>query len=186
MKELSLNILDVAENSISAAAKNIVILLDENSNGILTVRIKDDGCGMTPDVVKNVIDPFYTTRSARCVGFGIPMFKLAAEQAGGSLSIKSNVKRGTEVTAVFDTRSVDFTPIGDMVSTIVALIISAPNINFEYLHKKADSKVVLSTFELREILGDISLGTPEVIQWIRDYLTEQYNNFGGETNEDIG
>ncbi|MBR5515660.1 MAG: sensor histidine kinase [Clostridia bacterium] len=179
MKELSLNILDVTENSVSAGAKNILISLIEDEKGILTLTIKDNGCGMTPEVVKSVIDPFYTTRTTRKVGLGIPLLKLAAEQTGGSINIESEVGTGTTVTATFDTKSIDFTPIGDMTSTLVTLIMGAPDIDFEYIHQKPGVEVTLSTLQLREVLGDVSLGMPEVLEWIREYLTEQYNNFGG-------
>ena len=179
MKELSLNILDVTENSVSAGAKNIEVSLIEDENGILTLTIGDNGCGMTPEVVKSVIDPFYTTRTTRKVGLGVPLLKMAAEQTGGSIDIKSEVGVGTTVTATFDTKSIDFTPIGDMVSTLTTLIMGAPDRDFEYIHRRPGAEVALSTLQLREVLGDVSLGEPEVIAWIKDYLTEQYNNFGG-------
>ena len=179
MKELSLNVLDVTENSVKAGAKNIDVFLIEDENGILTLTIGDNGCGMTPEVVKSVIDPFYTTRTTRKVGLGVPLLKMAAEQTGGSIDIKSEVGVGTTVTATFDTKSIDFTPIGDMVATMTTLIMGAPDRDFEYIHKKPGAEVTLSTTALREVLGDVSLGEPEIIAWIKDYLTEQYNNFGG-------
>ena len=179
MKELSLNILDVTENSVSAKAKNITVSIVEDEKGILTLTIKDDGCGMSPEIVKNVVDPFYTTRTTRNVGMGVPLLKLASEQAGGGIDIQSEVGVGTTVTATFDTNNIDFTPIGDMVSTMTTLIMGAPDIDFLYLHKKPDGEVRLDTKELREVLGDVSLSSPDVIGWIKDYLTEQYNNFGG-------
>ena len=179
MKELSLNILDVTENSVSAGAKNILVSLIEDEKGILTLTIRDNGCGMTPEVVKSVIDPFYTTRTTRKVGLGVPLLKLAAEQTGGEINIESEVGVGTTVTATFDTKSIDFTPIGDMTSTLVTLIMGAPNIDFEYIHQRPGAEVALSTLQLREVLGDVSLGMPEVLEWIREYLTEQYKNFGG-------
>ncbi len=179
MKELSLNVLDVTENSVKAGAKNIDVFLIEDENGILTLTIGDNGCGMTPEVVKSVIDPFYTTRTTRKVGLGVPLLKMAAEQTGGSIDIKSEVGIGTTVTATFDTKSIDFTPIGDMVATITTLIMGAPDRDFEYIHRKPGAEIALSTQQLREVLGDVSLGEPEIIAWIKDYLTEQYNNFGG-------
>ena len=179
MKELSLNVLDVTENSVKAGAKNIDVFLIEDENGILTLTIGDNGCGMTPEVVKSVIDPFYTTRTTRKVGLGVPLLKMAAEQTGGSIDIKSEVGVGTTVTATFDTKSIDFTPIGDMVATMTTLIMGAPDRDFEYIHRKPGAEVTLSTLALREVLGDVSLGEPEIIAWIKDYLTEQYNNFGG-------
>lgn len=180
MKELSLNILDVTENSVSAKAKNILVSMLEDEDGILTLTIKDDGCGMSPEIVESVVDPFYTTRTTRSVGMGVPLLKLASEQAGGKIDIQSEVGVGTTVTATFDTKSIDFTPIGDMVSTMTTLIMGAPETDFLYLHKTPVGEVRLDTKELREVLGDVSLSSPDVIGWIRDYLDEQYNNFGGK------
>ena len=108
MKELSLNILDVAENSVKAGANLTQILIEEEGNE-LVLSIIDDGCGMSPEVVRSVVDPFYTTRTTRKVGMGVPLLKLACEQTEGSLSIESvteeadSVNHGTKVTALFHT-----------------------------------------------------------------------------------
>ena len=182
MKELSLNVLDITQNSISAGAKNIGISLVEDENRMLTITIKDDGCGMSRETLENVINPFYTTRKTRKVGMGIPLFKLAAEQTDGCLTIESKTAEehpsdhGTTVTAVFDTRHVDFTPIGDMVSTVCTIIQGHPEIDYVFYHKGADFEVRLDTAELRQTLGeDIPLSAFEIICWISDYLKEQYN-----------
>ena len=182
MKELSLNVLDIVQNSITAGAKNIDISLVEDDNGYLTIKIKDDGCGMTKEVLENVINPFYTTRKTRKVGMGIPLFKLAAEQTGGSLSIESVTKEessaahGTTITASFDTNHMDFTPVGDIVSTMCTIIQGHPEIDYNFLHKGIGFEVKLETAELRQTLGDdIPLSEFEIINWISEYLKEQYN-----------
>ena len=77
MKELSLNILDIVENSVKAGATLTEILIEESSD-ILTITVKDDGCGMSDEIEKQVTDPFYTTRTTRKVGLGIPLFKMLA------------------------------------------------------------------------------------------------------------
>lgn len=180
MKELSLNILDVTKNSVTAGAKNITVRLTESEDGILTLKIIDDGCGMSEETLKGVTDPFYTTRTTRKVGLGIPLLKLACEQSGGALDIKSTLGVGTEVTATFDMNSIDFTPIGDMVSTMTVLVMGSPDIDFEYEHTAPGGRVVqLSTLQLREVLGDIPLDSPEIVKWIGEYLQEQYDDFGG-------
>lgn len=92
MKELSLNILDIVENSAKAGASLIEVSLIE-ADHILTMKVIDDGCGMTPDMLKRVTDPFCTTRTTRKVGLGIPLLKLAAEQTGGSVTIIPPPKR---------------------------------------------------------------------------------------------
>ena len=180
MKELSLNILDVTKNSVSAGAQNILVSLNKDENGWLTLTIKDDGCGMSKETVENVTNPFYTTRTTRRVGLGLPLLKMAAEQTGGSLCITSSQtedRHGTEVVAVFDTKSIDFMPVGDIVSTMCILISGSPEINFKFVDSTPDGKVVLDTTEIKAILGDgISLAEPEIQMWIGEYLKEQYDN----------
>ena len=178
MKELSLNILDVAKNSVVAGAENVIISLVTDADGMLTLTIKDDGCGMTEETVRNVTDPFYTTRTTRKVGMGLPLLKLAAEQTGGYLKLESSKDErdhGTTVTAVFDTKSIDFMPIGDIVSTICILIAGSPEIDFDFSDITEDRQVRLQTTELKAILGeDISLAEPEIQAWMSEYLSEQY------------
>lgn len=179
MKELSLNILDVAKNSVSAGAKLIRILLDTDSDGWLTLTISDDGCGMSEEILRNVTDPFYTTRTTRRVGLGLPLLKLAAEQTGGTLEIISSTesgKSGTSLTATFDTKSIDCMPIGDIISTVCILIAGSPEIDFEFSDSTPERRVSLKTEELRAVLGDISLAEPEIQSWMREYLKEQYLN----------
>ena len=176
MKELSLNILDIAMNSVRAEAKNIEISITETDE-LLKVIIKDDGFGMSSDTLKKVTDPFCTTRTTRKVGLGIPFYKLAAEQTGGSLEIRSTPREkdkdncGTVLIAKFIKSHIDCLPLGDVISTVCTLIQGSPNIDFVFTH----NSVRLSTKELREVLGDVPLSSPEVLTWIREYLSEQYN-----------
>ena len=183
MKELSLNVLDITQNSITAGAKLIGISLIEDERGILTMTITDDGCGMSQETVRRVIDPFYTTRTTRKVGMGIPLLKLAAEQAGGEVTIVSKTAQdspedhGTVVTATFDTKSIDFTPVGDMVSTLCTIIQGHPEVDYQFVHKTSTFDVELDTAQLRAVLGeDISLSDYEIIGWIADFLKQQYQN----------
>lgn len=180
MKELSLNILDITENSVKAGASLTKITIDETSDDKLIITINDNGCGMDAEMLKNVTDPFFTTRTTRNVGLGIPLIKLEAEQTGGSFSITSrDVKNypdlhGTELTATFYKNHIDFTPLGDIVATVTTLIQGHEDTDFEFLHKFPNGEVTLKTAELREQLGDIPLGTYEVINWVGEYLKEQY------------
>ena len=182
MKELSLNVLDIAKNSVKARASLIRITIEEQ-NGCLTLTIADDGCGMPPEIVEGVMNPFYTTRKTRKVGMGIPLLKLAAEQTGGSVSIQSRHEgeypesHGTDVTAIFYTDHIDFTPVGDLVSTMETLIMGSPEIDFVFSHKTERHCVTLDTREIRAVLGeDVPLDSFEVIQWIGQYLREQYDD----------
>ena len=177
MKELSLNILDIAKNSVSAGASLIEISLNEDGDGWLTLAINDNGCGMTEEVLRGVTDPFYTTRKTRKVGMGLPLLKMAAEMTGGELFITSSVKEGESGTclkATFDTKSIDFMPVGDIISTVCILIAGSPEIDFDFADISPKREVHLKTAELREVLGDISLAEPEIQMWIKGYLEEQY------------
>ena len=178
MKELSLNILDVAKNSVVAGASLIRISLNEDADGWLSVSIEDNGCGMDEETVANVTNPFYTTRKTRKVGLGLPLLKLAAEQTGGSLKITSTKEEGnsgTSLTATFDTHSIDCMPMGDIVSTICILISGSPEIDFLFCDVNPNRSVKLDTRELRSVLGnDISLAEAEIQAWIKEYLDEQY------------
>lgn len=175
MKELSLHLLDVAKNSTAAGAKSVSITLEEETTGWLAVTIADDGRGMAPEFLSQVTDPFTTTRTTRKVGLGLPLLRLTAEQTGGSLDIRSTVGVGTTVTARFCRRHLDCPPLGDMAGAIALLIQGNPEIELTYRHTTPRGEAALSTAELREILGDVSLAEPEVFAWIQDYLTEQEN-----------
>ena len=182
MKELSLNVLDIAENSVKARATLIRIAIEEIGD-TLTLTVADNGCGMREEILRGVIDPFYTTRTTRKVGMGIPLLKLAAEQTGGYVTITSRHEseypdsHGTCVTALFYKQHIDFTPMGDIVSTVTTLIQGSPDIDFEFHHQSPECCVEMDTRQLREVLGEeIPLNSPEILRWIREYLNEQYQN----------
>lgn len=176
MKELSLNILDIAENSVKAKAKDIVISLVEEGNK-LTFSVSDNGCGMSEEQVRSVMDPFFTTRTTRKVGMGIPLLKLAAEQTGGYIDIKSSAEpenHGTTTTGIFFTDHIDFTPLGDVISTIITLIQGSPDTHWVYSHTGNGKDISIDTDELKAVLGDVPLDNPEVLMWIRGSLEEEY------------
>lgn len=184
MKELSLNILDIAMNSVRADAKNVGVEIDETDRS-LTFTVRDDGKGMDAEFLKRASDPFCTTRTTRNVGMGLPLLKLAAQQTGGDTEIKSisedddRVNHGTVIKAFFYKNTVDFTPLGDIVSTIVTLIQGSPDIHWTFKHKKCGGDVSLDTNALKNVLGDVPLDTPDVLVWIKEYLTEQYDSLPG-------
>ncbi len=174
MRELSLNILDIAQNSISAKADLIEIEVCESSQDkTLSIMIKDNGCGMSQQMLESVKDPFCTTRTTRKVGMGIPLFKMAAEMTGGRFEISSTVGVGTVVKAFFKTDSIDFTPLGDVEETVVTLVTMNTNIDFIYRLIIDGKEFSLLTSQLKEILGGVALNTPDVVVWIREYLKEQ-------------
>ena len=179
MKELSLNVLDIAQNSIKAEALQIDILIVEDENS-LTFTVTDDGKGMTREFLENVTNPFTTTRKTRKVGLGLPLLKMAAEMTGGSLSIVSRSREeyedhGTVVKATFRKDSIDYVPLGDIVGTVEVLVQGIGKENFCFLHEMPKGTVELSTAEMREMLGDVPLNSPDVVLWVREYLQEAYN-----------
>ncbi len=180
MRELSLNILDIAQNSISAGAGLITIEVKENTvDNTLIIGIYDNGRGMSEEQVKSVIDPFFTTRTTRKVGMGIPLFKMAAEQTGGSLEIQSELGVGTRVVTTFKTDSVDFTPLGDVASTVQMLISMNTDRDFIYKRSVNNNEFILDTREIKEILGDVPLDTYEVGEWLKDFINENTSEIYG-------
>lgn len=173
MKELSLNILDVAKNSVKAGATRIVIRIDE-ADGWRTLSIIDNGCGMPPEFVATVTDPFTTTRTTRPVGMGLPLLKLAAQQTGGDLFIESSVEppTGTTVRATFRIDHLDCVPVGDYASSVVTLIQGSPEIDFLFVYNREDGQsVTLDTAEVRSVLGpEVPLDLPDVLMWMQDAL----------------
>nr|WP_316626743.1 ATP-binding protein [uncultured Ruminococcus sp.] len=180
MRELSLNVMDVAQNSVRAEATLVEILVEESDkNDSLSITIRDNGCGMTQEQVQQVIDPFFTTRTTRKVGLGVPLFKMSAEQTGGSFDITSEVGRGTQTRARYVKSHVDMTPLGDINSTVSILIRCNPEIDFVFTHSTDKGAFTLDTRELREVLEGVSLDTPDVVEWIEQFLEEHTENICG-------
>lgn len=193
MKELSLNILDIAQNSIKANASLLEILLEE-TNETLRITITDNGCGMTPEILARVTDPFCTTRTTRKVGMGLPLFKMEAEQTGGNLEISSKSiadypdSHGTKVSALFFKNHIDFTPLGDVISTVITIIQGScdkTELIYRHIYPEIGLDVKLDTRILKEKLGnEVPLSEPEVLQWITEFLKENYNtNHESEENK---
>lgn len=173
MKELSLHILDIVQNSVAAGAKFITLdLIEDVNTDLLEFSIKDDGCGMTEETLKKVTDPFTTGRTTRRVGLGIPLLKAAAELTGGELELTSEPGVGTTVTARFVYDSIDRQPLGNMAETILGIIISYENIDFVYYHRVNEKEFTIDTREIKGILGEISLNEPEVVLWLSGFLNE--------------
>lgn len=175
-----MNVLDVSENSTRAGASLVTIEVSaDQASDRLTIVIDDDGCGMTAEQVERVTDPFFTTRTTRKVGLGIPFFKQAAESTGGSFEIRSEPGKGTTVTAVFVLSHVDRMPLGDMCATIHNLIVYHPDTDFRYTYRYNEASFTLDTREMREILEGIPLNSPEVSDYIMEYLRENQQETDG-------
>ncbi len=174
MEELSLHILDIVQNSVVAGATLIEVEIVEDSvSDTLTITIKDNGKGMSEEMVENVTDPFTTGRKTRRVGLGIPLLKYAAELTGGSLEISSRLSVGTTIKAVFGHSHIDRQPLGDIAATMHQLIIMNENIDFVYTHRVNSDEIGIKTKQMREILGGVPFGNHEVSMWLLEYLREQ-------------
>lgn len=173
MRELSLHILDIAQNSISANASLVQIIIEENTaENLLSIEIIDNGKGMSPEFLKTVRDPFSTTRTTRKVGMGISLFEAAAIACGGRLELDSKLGEGTTLKTYFKLDHINRAPIGDMAGTIQTLISGSPDIDFIYRHSKDGKQFQLETTQLRNVLEGVPLDTPDVLSWISDYVTE--------------
>ncbi len=172
MEDLSLHILDIAENSITAGATRITVrIIEDSAKNLLLIEIIDNGRGMDERMLENALDPFHTTRTTRKVGLGIPLFAQAARECNGDVSLKTEKGEGTTITASFQYDHIDRKPIGDIGQTMIILIMSNPDIDFLFEHKKNDSIYVLDTSEIKKELGEIPINSPEVIKIIKDDIS---------------
>lgn len=171
MNTLTFHITDIASNSVRAGATRIMLdVVIEGDNA--RIRIADNGCGMDAETVSRVSNPFYTTRTTRRIGLGIPFLIQNAEQTGGSVKIISQPGEGTEVTASFHTSHIDCPPWGDLAGTVAMLISGNPAINVCFTYRKGEHSFELSTKELQSIFEDIPLNHPKVILVIKEMLAE--------------
>jgi hypothetical protein len=183
LRELSLHILDIAENGITAGAGCMQIRVDENRRqDLLTLAVSDDGRGMPTAKLNNPGDPFITSRTNRRVGMGLSLLAAAAQRCGGRLEIETEAGRGTRTAATFRYSHIDRAPLGDMAATITSLILGNPGIDFVYTHIIDGAEFTLDTRELREGPADNSLADPVVLQRlaqsIRDTLNRLASNDG--------
>ncbi|NMB37868.1 MAG: ATP-binding protein [Bacteroidales bacterium] len=171
MNDLAMHILDIVQNSISAGAKNIWIeVLVSVARDLLSISIRDDGKGMTPEMIAKVTDPYCTTRTTRKVGLGLPLFRQTAEQAGGSLSIESTLGVGTTVTANFGLNHIDRPPMGDLANAYVLLLGANPDINLILHYVTDENEFSVSTREINEALDGLPLNDPQVMRMIYEMV----------------
>jgi hypothetical protein len=190
MKEISLHLLDIAENSAAAESKNISVHVHEDLfRDRLSACVIDDGRGMDAATAQQVQDPFYTTRTTRNVGLGIPLLKLAAEMAEGNFSLQSDPGKGTWVEAEFRHSHIDRMPLGDLSSTFLTLLISHPEMEWTFLYRVTDKDgqsrdFLFESAELKSELGDISLTEPEVLTFLRGMFEEGIEDVALQTVAD--
>jgi hypothetical protein len=176
MTELALHILDIVQNSISGKASVIYISITESIAGnTYQIEIEDNGIGMDKETVSKVLDPFYTTRTTRKVGLGLPLFKQAVELCDGSFAIESVPGKGTRVKASMLLNHLDRQPLGDIPGVMAQLSSSFPNIDFIYHHKTDVGEYTFDTREIKETLEGMPLSDARIINFIRDMIRENLN-----------
>jgi anti-sigma regulatory factor (Ser/Thr protein kinase) len=173
MREISLHLLDIAENGVSAGAQNITITIVEDlRTDRLKLTVEDDGRGMDAAMVEQVTNPFITTRTTRKVGLGIPLLKLAAEMCDGGLTVESTPNVGTTVNVDFQRSHIDRMPLGDVAGTLLSLLVGWPQVHWVLRYRVDDEEFVFDDAPIKEELGDLPLSDPEVIGFLRGALRE--------------
>lgn len=178
MREIALHLLDIAENSVAAQGRNIRIEVHEDlQSDRLWACVEDDGRGMSPEIAQQVLDPFYTTRTTRKVGLGIPLLKLAAEMSAGGLELVSEQGKGTRLEVSFRHSHIDRMPLGDLASTFLALLISYPKIHWLFTYRTTQANGQSDEFafddvELKAELGDLPMTEPGILGFVRGMLEE--------------
>lgn len=181
MLELALHILDIVENSVRAGATLVRILIRENrAKDRFLMRVTDNGRGMTREERERALDPFYTTKKVRRVGLGLPMLADAAQRTGGGMSLRSRPQTGTVVEATFGLTHFDRQPLGDIASTLIALIVGNPGSDFIYRHETDGRVYLLDTRDIKKALEDVPLNHPEVTRFLREHIAEGLNDIGTE------
>ena len=181
LRDLSLHLLDILMNSIRAEATHMTVIVHKDDNSdMLTIRIIDNGKGMSPELLSRVTDPFATTRTTRKVGLGIPLFKESCELTGGTLEIRSTVGNGTELVASMRIHSIDRLPLGDWGETLAGLIQSHPDLDFTItFDSSGGERVTIDTQDIRTRMDGVPLSSLDVYVFLRDYIGEQQEQILG-------
>lgn len=183
MNDLSLHILDIMQNSISAGASviSLLILIDEKAD-LLTISVTDNGKGMTSEQLAKLEDPFFTSRTTRKVGLGIPLFKQSAVQSGGGLQVESEVGVGTTVTATFGYTNIDRPPLGKVANAFVLMVSCNPGIRFELKYINNGNEYIFDSFEVKDVLGDMPLNDASVIKMLTEMVEENIKDLNERKN----
>ncbi len=188
LRDISLHIMDLVQNSVSAGAALVSVAIEaEPDADLLRVIISDNGCGMSAEFLANVADPFTTSRTTRKVGMGIPFFKLACEQADGGIELWSEPGKGTTIIGQFCISHIDRLPLGDVGDSVRYLIMGSPKIDFVLTLSAGKKSFVFDTREVKRELGDVPITEYDIMVWIKESIDEEVTNiFGGVLNEIIG
>jgi len=180
MRELADNILDIAQNSISAGASLVEIdITVSHARNTVALCFKDDGCGMSKEMAQAVCDPFTTTRKTRKVGLGLPLLKMTAQATGGEFAIDSEIGKGTTVSVSFGLDHIDRPPMGDVPGSLFTLVLMNPGIDFLFVCDYDGREFVFDTRMIRETVAPIPLDNPEISAWIKDCLYQEITELHG-------
>jgi hypothetical protein len=184
MQEISLYVLDVVQNCLAAGASRVEIeVVEDRASDVFRLTIRDNGRGMDAGARQRATDPFYTTRTTRKVGLGLPLLKAAAEQCGGGMRLSSAPGRGTTVEATFQHSSWDRAPLGDMASTLTVTLAGNPELELCYRHKVDGRVFEFRTEDAKEKLQGVPINLPSVLEWLKEYLQQAIKNlYGGDRN----
>lgn len=172
MVDLSLHIQDISENSLHSQATNIKITIIDTST-YYQIIIEDNGCGMNEEKVNKLTDPFFTSRTTRKVGLGVPLFAQTCEQTGGYVHITSKVNHGTTVVGKMYKNHIDAIPLGDITETIYLLLLNDLGINIQFIYQHENREPFkLDLAEIKEILGDVAITEASIMKWLKDYITD--------------
>lgn len=173
MKDLSMHIMDIAQNSISANCSVLKIEIREDMDlDNYSITIEDNGVGMSPEFLEIVTDPYVTTRTTRKIGLGLPLLKQNCERTGGDLTITSAEGVGTKVVANFVLTHLDRPPLGDIAGTIVLLTAANPDIYITYHHVTNTGEYIYDTKEINATLDGVSINEPSVMRFLKEMLNE--------------
>ena len=173
MHELSLHIMDIAENGISAGATLIEITVTEDKRkNRLKIVLRDNGRGMSGEQMKKAMDPFFTTRTTRRVGLGLSLFKEASKRCEGEFHLDSEEGKGTEVTATFRLNHIDLAPMGDIAGALTTLIMGNSEVDFLYTHEAGDDDLIIDTRDIKNELDGLTINDPHVIKYLANMIRE--------------
>lgn len=173
MKDLSMHIMDIIQNSVRAKASDVELeIIEEKEKNLYTIIIEDNGSGMDEETLKKVTDPFFTTRTTRKVGLGLPLLKQNAERTGGYMELSSQKGVGTKLKAVFEHDNWDRPAIGDIAGTVVLLVGANPEMSLIYRHKTDTGEYVFNTKEIVEVLDGVPINEPEVLRYLKEMINE--------------
>ena len=186
MRELSLHVLDLVQNAVEAGASRVELeIIEDEAADRLVIAISDNGRGMEENQRSKVTDPFYTSRTTRRIGLGIPLIQMSTQRCDGSLKIASEPGRGTKIEAIYRYHHWDRPPLGDMAETLQSILVGNQGFDFSYSHRVAEREFKLEAAQIWEALGDLPLTQPDVLQWLQEYLQENFAIlYGGVESEE--